>query len=218
MKTCCCQSKKFIREKDFAVCTNLRCENYMHPTNLQSSQYWNNIFFVFFFIFFFVLSFDDYSSDVSAENQDYRNIKKLEMDFPTPLTVENVREELDVCQIICPEQVYAQIMIESAHLTSYLAKRTNNLLGMRYPFRRSTTASGIFLPSSNLIIKGTQEELKKYRNQNHYAVYDSWQDCIRDYKYWQEQSFKLTEIYLKFLGKYYAEDTLYVKKIRQMVR
>jgi len=133
-----------------------------------------------------------------------------------PLSEENLRRELDSNHIICQEQVFAQIMIESGHLNSYLAKRANNLLGMRFPFKRKTSAIGIFLPESNLVIKGTQEELKKYRTQNHYAVYANWQDCVKDYKYWQDQSFKLTERYLSFLGENYAEDPLYIAKIKQL--
>ena len=87
---------------------------------------------------------------------------------------------------------------------------------MRYPFKRTTTAIGIFLPTTNLIIKGNQSELKKYKNQNNYAVYKNWEDCILDYKYWQDKSFKLTERYLNFLGSYYAEDSLYIKKIKSI--
>ena len=89
---------------------------------------------------------------------------------------------------------------------------------MRFPYKRKTTAIGLFLPESNRIIKGTQAELKKYRNQNNYAVYSNWEECIKDYKYWQEKNFKLTERYLTFLGNCYAEDSLYVSKIRQMAK
>ena len=138
------------------------------------------------------------------------------MESVLPLNKDNLKRELDSNHIICQEQVFAQIMIESGHLNSYLVKRANNLLGMRYPFKRKTSAIGIFIPEENLIIKGTQEELKKYRSKNNYAVYENWQDCVKDYKHWQEQSFKLTEIYLSFLGERYAEDPMYVSKIKQL--
>jgi hypothetical protein len=189
----------------------------MRTTSGYTSRIWNKIFLFFFFIFFFVLTFNDFSyhkpNDVNISFHERSLVKEIQ-----PLTKENLRKALDSNHIICPEQVFAQIMIESAHLNSYLTKRTNNLLGMRYPFKRSTSAVGIFLPESNLIIKGTQEELKKYSKQNHYAVYNNWEECIKDYKYWQEKSFKLTEIYLAFLGNVYAEDSLYVSKIKQMSR
>ncbi len=193
---------------------NEECENFMLPTVYKaSSKTWNNIFAFFFFLFFFVLTFNDfsYNGPVTASNLNRTTLKNI-----LPLTQENLRRELDSNNIICQEQVFAQIMIESAHLNSYLTKRSNNLLGMRFPFKRKTSAIGIFLPESNLIIKGTQEELKKYSSKNHYAVYENWQDCVKDYKYWQDQCFKVTERYLTFLGQNYAEDPLYIAKIKNL--
>lgn len=164
-------------------------------------------------MFFFIFSFDDFSFSGDLGKDQVRS-RQYTLEQVKPLSKDALREELDAQHVICPEQVYAQIMIESAHLESFLTKRTNNLLGMRFPFRRQTTAIGIFLPESNLIIKGTQEELKKYRNQNHYAVFENWQECIKDYRLWQDECFKLTDRYLSFLGTYYAEDTKYVEKIK----
>lgn len=214
MKTSCCHSKKVHVEKDYVLCMNGECENFMRPTvTVVPFKVWNKIFALFFFIFFFILTFNDFSSNGPILPSE---LSKTLLKNVLPLTEENLRRELDSNHVICQEQVFAQIMIESAHLNSYLAKKTNNLLGMRYPFKRKTSAVGIFLPESNIIIKGSQEELKKYRNQNHYAVYDNWQDCVKDYKFWQDQSFKLTERYLTFLGTYYAEDTLYIDKIKKL--
>jgi uncharacterized FlgJ-related protein len=135
-----------------------------------------------------------------------------------PLTRENLLLELELNEIICPEQVYAQILIESGNLNSFLTKKTNNLLGMRYPYKRESAAVGLFLPGQNTVVKGSKADLKKYRSVNNYAVYETWEDCIRDYKYWQQSAFKLSEVYLKFLGSYYAEDPGYVQKIKQMSR
>jgi uncharacterized FlgJ-related protein len=146
-----------------------------------------------------------------------REFKDLS-DLSKPLSKENLRLELDEQNILCPDEVFAQILIESGHLESYLSKKVNNLLGMRYPFRRQTTAIGIYLPDSDQIIIGTQKELKKYHNKNHYAVYENWQECVKDYKLWQDECFKLTDKYLAFLGMYYAEDTKYVEKIKSMSR
>jgi hypothetical protein len=215
MKSSCCHSKKIIpRENNLPLCANVSCANYMHSTAPYSARRWNNVSFTFFFFFFFILTFNDYSYNTSPSKRIGSIRKSIEEKIP--LTEENLKNQLNSNHIICPEQVYAQIMIESGHLNSYLTKKTNNLLGMRYPFKRKTSACGIFLPSSNLIIKGTQAELKKYRNQNNYAVYDSWEDCVKDYKYWQVESFKLTELYLAFLGNYYAEDSSYVDKIKKI--
>ena len=213
MKTSCCHSKKIHVQKEYVLCMNEECENFMLPTvSKASSKLVNTVFALSFFIFFLV-SFNDfsYNGKVTASSLPKTSVKDI-----LPLSEENLRRELDSNHIICQEQVFAQIMIESGHLNSYLAKRANNLLGMRFPFKRKTSAIGIFLPESNLVIKGTQEELKKYRTQNHYAVYANWQDCVKDYKYWQDQSFKLTERYLSFLGENYAEDPLYIAKIKQL--
>ncbi len=186
----------------------------MRPAKTYSYRKLNNIFLFFFFIFIFILTFNDFSYN-KLDNEIF-NLYTIHSVNSKVLNEENLLKELDSNHIICSEQVFAQIMIESGHLNSYLAKRTNNLLGMRYPFKRTTTAIGIFLPSTNLIIKGNQSELKKYKNQNNYAVYKNWEDCILDYKYWQDKSFKLTERYLNFLGSYYAEDSLYIKKIKSI--
>ncbi len=216
MKTSCCHSKKVFQENDYFVCTNSCCENYMRTTKIYRSRKWNNVFLLFFFIFIFILTLNDFSYN-TINNEKYK-LNKFPSKSTKVLNERNLHTELDANHIICPEQVFAQIMIESGHLNSYLAKKTNNLIGMRYPFKRSTTAIGIFLPASNLIIKGKQTDLKKYKNQNNFAVYQSWEDCIKDYKYWQDKSFKLTERYLVFLGNNYAEDSLYVKKIKSLAK
>lgn len=214
MKSSCCHSKKIYKEEKFHICMNPQCGNYLSPTVTYSSRVWNKIFMFFLFIFLFLISFNDFSFDSSSikSKELNRHVYKIEQ----VLSKQNLRNELDRHHIICPDQVYAQIMIESGNLNSFLTKKTNNLLGMRFPFKRKTTAIGIFLPSTNQIFLGTQSELKKYRKLNHYAVYNSWEDCVKDYKYWQEKSFKLTEQYLLFLGSYYAEDSLYVSKIKSI--
>lgn len=214
MKSSCCHSKKIFREKEFIKCTNPHCQNYLLPTIPHITRTWNNIFLFFFFIFLFILSFNDFSYDTPGLKT--HDLCNSELSTPKELSKDNLKKVLDHNNVICPEQVYAQIMIESGNLKSFLTKKTNNLLGMRYPFKRKTSAIGIYLPDSNQIIKGTQAQLKKYSKHNHYAVYDSWEDCIIDYKFWQDKSFKLTEKYLVFLGNYYAEDTLYISKIKSI--
>lgn len=195
---------------------NTRCDNYMRPTDIYSTKRWNLVFSISFSFFFFFLSYNDFSYDHLDSSNNIHLVKPSPVS--KPLTKENLLLELDANHIICPEQVFAQILIESGNLNSYLTKRTNNLLGMRFPFKRNTSAVGIFLPGENLVIKGKKGDLKKYKSKNNYAVYETWEDCIKDYKHWQESSFKLSEIYLKFLGSVYAEDPLYIAKIKQMTR
>lgn len=216
MKTSCCHTKSYRKELDSVLCLNETCENYLRETQISGpSRFWNNVFVFHFFVFFFILCSTDFSFTTGTTVQSMQ-LNRIRKSQEKPLSKESLRQELDVQHVICPEQVYAQILIESGHLNSYLVNRTNNLLGMRYPFKRQTTAVGIFLPDENIVIKGTQEELKKYRSKNHYAVYANWQDCVRDYKYWQDECFRLTERYLTFLGNYYAEDAHYVAKIKSL--
>lgn len=214
MKSSCCHTKLLRREKDLELCMNQDCENYLRPTVTYESRTWNNIFLSFFFIFFFILSFDDFSFNGNAVPA--KAIYSIMQQEGAPLTPENLKKELERNNILCKEEVFAQIMIESGYLKSYLTRHTNNLLGMRFPFRRTTSAIGLYLPATDQVINGSQNDLKKFRTQNHYAVYATWQDCIRDYKHWQDESFKLKERYLTFLGTYYAEDSLYVQKIKKL--
>jgi hypothetical protein len=213
MKTSCCHSKKFHKENNHVVCMNSCCNNYMNQSLTYKTRKWNNIFLLFFFIFFFILTFNDFSFNSAGIK--YYNLHTHSGYDQLPLTVENLQKELEKNHILCQDQVLAQIMIESGNLQSFLTHRTNNLIGMRFPYKRKTTAIGIYLPSSNSIYRGSQQELKKHKLKNNYAVYNNWQDCIRDYKLWQEKNFKLTDSYLAFLGNCYAEDTLYVEKIKR---
>lgn len=172
------------------------------------------LFAGFFFIFFFVFTISDYSS-IDNDSGLYHEIAKMK-NGKIHLTPENVREEISKCGMLCPELVFAQIMLESGNLGSYLTNKTNNLVGMRFPFRRTTKAIGLYLPEKEMIVLGDQKSLLKYSDENNYAVYSNWQECLSDYKYWQEECFKLSDRYLRFLGEYYAEDEQYVDKLKSM--
>lgn len=217
MRTCCCHSRKIKTENQVSICMNMDCANFLAPTLLSTSKFIKR--FTAALVIMFVLCFciNDYSSVTNTESRtstEYFHKRR----YSVPCTNENLKSEIQLNKIICPDEVYAQIIIESAHMNSFLFKRANNLLGMRFPCQRSTTAIGIYLPEEDTIIKGTQEELRKYAKKNNYAVYASWSDCVADYKMWQDQCFHLTEKYLSFLGNYYAEDINYVAKIKKMAR
>jgi hypothetical protein len=191
---------------------NPKCENYLGsvPFTYQP-RIWNNLFAFFFFVFIFLFTFNDYSFNKNAITDSADALLKIQQN--EPLTEDNLMIELKNQEVICRNEVFAQLKIESGHLTSFLTLKTNNLCGMRYPSKRTTAAIGIFLPESNTIIKGTQKELRKFCQKNNYAVYATWQDCVKDYKLWQDECFKLKEKYLAFLGNNYAEDADYVQKI-----
>lgn len=132
------------------------------------------------------------------------------------LNEDNLKEELQENQILCKDEVLAQIMLESGNLGSDLLKKTNNMLGMRFPFSRNSTAIGLYLPGKDTILYGKKDDLKKYKSANQYAVYKNWQDAIKDYKCWQTANFNLSDKYLHFLSNIYAKDTAYIFKIKQI--
>ena len=213
MKTKCCHTRQIQVVDKKNHCMNPQCENYLgQVTCYREFTKLRNSVTISVFAFSMLFTFNDYS-----------NATKTYIDFttdvtvpPTPLTVENLKKEIESNEILCAPEVFAQMMLESANLSSFLLKKSNNMLGMRYPAKRKTTACGLYLPAKDTIILGTQDELRKLTAQNNYAVYATWQDAVADYKLWQASNFKMNDRYLEFLGKVYAEDTLYVSKIRKM--
>lgn len=97
-----------------------------------------------------------------------------------------------------PEVVYAQILLETGHLTSDLYKNYNNLFGMKYPTQRLTTA----IPTSN-----------------GYAAYNSIESSIYDRLLWEFKylsTAKTKEEYYNKLSSIYAEDTQYISKLKSL--
>jgi hypothetical protein len=126
--------------------------------------------------------------------------ERFTIPMPEPLSVElnwhNIEREILRCGILFPDTVMLQIRLESANLTSRLCLEDANLLGMHYPKKRPTTATG---------------RVKK----NGMAHYDCWQDCIRDYRAWQDFMYKGGD-YLNFLSRVYATDIYYVSKLKRL--
>jgi hypothetical protein len=211
MKTCCCNSKNYQVVENQVICNNENCDNFLKTTKFVKSSTIRYMVAISCFSLLIFWSYQDYCfSEKAYGTVNYASIKANE----TPLTSENLKLEINRQDIFCPNEVYAQMQLESGRLGSYLSKKANNLLGMRFPFKRATSAIGLFLPAKNQIVYGTQDELLKYRSENNYAVYANWQDCVKDYKLWQKECFKLKDKYLAFLGTYYAEDSNYISKIK----
>lgn len=99
-----------------------------------------------------------------------------------------------------PHIVMAQSLIETGHFESKIFKENNNLFGMKQARTRVNTA------------KGTQ-----YRH----AYYDSWQESVYDYAFYQcrylGNLYNESE-YLEYLGRSYAEDPNYVSKIKELIK
>lgn len=212
MKTSCCHTKKFHNTENGVICINVECENYLASTSCYKDYgRWKNPIAISLFIFLILFSTEDFSMENKEQTNHYIPDK-----MEAPLTVENLHKELLAQHVLCPEHVLAQIKLESGNLSSFLLKRTNNMLGMRYPGLRKTTACGIYIPAKDTIIYGNRDEIRKYLKMENYAVYKNWKEGVADYKLWQESNFNVTERYLTFLGKIYAEDANYIQKIRQV--
>ena len=100
-------------------------------------------------------------------------------------------------RIYYPSIVKAQISLETGYLKSVLCKTNKNLFGMRYAPQRETTAIG---------------------SMYEHAIYNSYEDCIRDYKTWQSLYYKGGDYYsfLQRIG--YAEDKSYINKLKSILK
>lgn len=124
------------------------------------------------------------------------NYKGKATSIDTALTERNIYHALLMNNVKFPEVVMSQIMIESGNLKSKLCKKNNNLLGMTVASKRETTAL----------------------NEEGYAKYKSWFDCILDYKLYQDYILSKNEInnkkqYIAYLHKNYANSPDYKKKL-----
>jgi uncharacterized FlgJ-related protein len=97
-----------------------------------------------------------------------------------------------------PHIVLAQAKLESANFTSQIFIENNNLFGMKKAVVRLNVA--------------------KSSNRGH-AYYDTWQDSVIDYALYTAtylNSLKTEEQYYDYLTRNYAEDTMYVSKVRRI--
>src|SRR5437763_12116905 len=163
-KTKCCFTNHYQVNDDSAICTNNKCTNYLGETQVMKRHRVKRLITGgWLFLFLAVCTFDNFSNPEAS---------LIVFNRPrTPLTPENLSTELHNTKVLCADEVYAQMMLESGNLKSYLVRRTNNMLGMRFPFQRTTTASGIYIPSKDTIIKGDVSSLRKYALVSNYAVY-----------------------------------------------
>ena len=99
-----------------------------------------------------------------------------------------------------PHIVLAQAKLESNNFTSKIFKQNNNMFGMRRAHQRITTA---------------QDE------RNTYALYRDWIDGVHDMGMYQSTvmcSVSSEEGYFNKLGERYAEDSLYVTKLKSIIK
>lgn len=108
---------------------------------------------------------------------------------------EEVKSYMDKCNLAHSEIVLAQAKLESNNFKSELFLRTNNMFGMKVPYKRPTTAIG--------------------EDDHGYAIYQSWQHSVIDYYLYQQWNYKGGD-YFRFLEtSKYAEDVNYVQAIKR---
>jgi len=98
-----------------------------------------------------------------------------------------------------PYIVYAQSILETHHFKSKIFLENKNLFGMKEATKRINVA------------KGTQYE---------HAYYNDWIESVMDYAFYTSTylyNIDTEEDYLTYLGQYYAEDSQYVKKLKDVI-
>ena len=98
-----------------------------------------------------------------------------------------------------PHIVYAQAILESSNFQSKIFKENHNLFGMKQAIIRITKA------------KGTQYE---------HAFYKNWIESLDDYALYSStylSSLKTEGDYFNYLSQNYAEDTLYISKLKKII-
>jgi uncharacterized FlgJ-related protein len=98
-----------------------------------------------------------------------------------------------------PHIVYAQALLESGEFKSHIFKENSNFFGMKQAKQRPTTN------------KGTE---------NGHAYFANWRDCVVDYAFYQAaylNDLRSESEYFEYLGQNYAEDPMYVSKLKKII-
>jgi flagellum-specific peptidoglycan hydrolase FlgJ len=113
---------------------------------------------------------------------------KKEMSFLNKTPEEGLMEALYYYNIKHPEIVYAQAILESGNFKSNVALKYNNLFGL-YDSKRGT-----------------------------YYKFNHWSESIKGYKDYIQYKYKGNDYYQFLTDIGYAEDTLYIDKIKKVVK
>lgn len=137
-----------------------------------------------------------YAKD-NFEISDYEKIILINESDPfSEKSFVNMLKELNVNY---PYIVFAQSMIETGSWKSKIFIENYNLFGMKEAKRRVTTAGG---------------------TQFNHAYYNHWRESVYDYAFYQCRylhNIKSESEYFQYLSENYAEDTLYVNKVKKII-
>lgn len=128
-------------------------------------------------------------------------IGKYSVQQNTEIEKDSLCSFLEECGIWYPEIMFAQIVQESTTGKFVPDGNSNNLIGMKFPTRRETTAYG--------------------KTDSGYAMYKNWQLCVLDKILWDYAVFGYKkpsrEEYMSKL-RVYAEDPDYIAKIENIAK
>lgn len=134
---------------------------------------------------------------VQGAREPRTSIKTVVRYVPLPEDVfspEALEEYLSELNIRHADIVYSQAKLESGNFSSRIFKENNNLFGMKMARQRATTATG--------------------ESRGH-ATYSSWRQSVDDYAmYYNKYLSRLSRSeYIEYLGRNYAQDANYTKKL-----
>src|SRR5262245_5834765 len=115
-KTTCCNSKHFTQTGTSVICINEGCSKYLTLTALvkqnTTKRFLTAAWLFMFLVVFTSTDFSNVNSEVVNNNQ-----KAMLVKVHIPLTAESLRSEIEELNLVCPEEVYAQMMLESGNLS-----------------------------------------------------------------------------------------------------
>jgi len=137
---------------------------------------------------------------------DYQNIDNLnDTEIEIVLSKHNefsqskLIERISELNFKFPYIVLAQSKLETGNYTSKMFNENNNLFGMKQATVRLNMAGG---------------------TQHGHAYYDSWTESLYDYALYSAtylHKIKTEKEYFDYLSQFYAEDTSYVKRLKQII-
>jgi len=117
-----------------------------------------------------------------------------------PFSEEALVELMRNSNVKYPHIVLAQAKLESANFTSKIFKQNNNMFGMKMPKQRPTSAIG---------------------EENGFAVYRDWIDCVYDYMLYQANAMSTVDNEVEYftrLEEKYCTDTGYVASVKELIK
>ena len=115
-------------------------------------------------------------------------------------TEEKLADLLKKLKIQYPEVVLAQARLETGGYKSRIFRENHNLFGMKEAVRRINTAQG---------------------TQYNHAYYEHWRESVYDYAFYQCRymgQVRSREEYFNLLSQSYAEDPMYVTKLKNEIQ